>query len=87
MLSKIGLKSLYSKKYNTTTKIKKRYVGIKEIRHNILPSHKAAEQDREKLLELLLTSKTPINAKLLPYVHKPDEFKKMYTMNILGSEI
>ena len=87
MLSKIGLKSIYKKNYDMTSKIIKRYVGVKEIRHNILPSHKAAEQDREKLLEILLTSKTPINAKLLPYVHKPREFKKMYSMNILGTEI
>jgi len=86
MLSKIGLKSIYEKTYDISSKIKKRYVGIKEIRHNIMPSYKAAEQDREKLLEKLLTSKMPIDPKLLPIIHNPNEFKKMYTMANLGTE-
>jgi len=86
MLSKIGLKSIYEKTYDTTSKMKKRYVGIKEIRDNIMPSYKAAEQDRIKLLEKLLSSKMPIDPKLLPIIHNPNEFKKMYTMANLGTE-
>jgi hypothetical protein len=86
MISKIGLKSIYEKTYDISSKIKKRYVGIKEIRDNIMPSYKAAEQDRIKLLEKLLSSKMPIDPKLLPIIHNPNEFKKMYTMANLGTE-